>query len=74
MQVVVAGSVDSSSSSSADSSSRPDESDPRVDQEHAEKSRVVFRMEHSVAFGEQVKVVGDGPELGNWDITQAPSE
>ena len=39
-----------------------------------EKSRVMFRLSHGVAFGEQIKVVGDGAELGNWDIKQAPSE
>lgn len=39
-----------------------------------EKSCVIFRMAHGVAFGEQLKVVGDGPVLGAWDITQAPSK
>lgn len=75
VQVAAAGSssIDSSGSSSGGGSG-PDEPAPGGDGEPAEESRVVFRMEHAVAFGEQVKVVGDGPELGNWDITQAPSE
>jgi Starch binding domain len=75
VQVAAAGSssIDSSGGSSGGGSG-PEEPAPEGDDEHAEESRVVFRMEHAVAFGEQVKVVGDGPELGNWDITQAPSE
>jgi Starch binding domain len=75
VQVAATGSssIDSSGSSSGGGSG-PEEPAPEGDDEHAEESRVVFRMEHAVAFGEQVKVVGDGPELGNWDITQAPSK
>ncbi len=38
------------------------------------KSRVIFRLVHAVSFGQQIKVVGDGPALGNWDINAAPSE
>lgn len=66
-----------SSSGSGDSSSEPAPEDSELgdaSDDDGEKSRVIFRMEHGVAFGERLKVVGDGPVLGDWDITQAPSE
>lgn len=73
------GAPDSELAEASGSAGGADEAapDPELgepDDEDGEKSRVIFRMAHGVAFGEQLKVVGDGPVLGNWDITQAPSE
>ena len=36
-------------------------------------SRVSFRMQHRVAWGETLKVVGDSEALGDWDTASAPS-
>ena len=36
-------------------------------------SRVSFRMQHRVAWGESLKVVGDSQALGDWDTASAPS-
>jgi Starch binding domain len=70
-----AGAQVAAAGSSGDSSGGSGTDGPElgVPKEDGEKSRVIFHMAHGVAFGEQVKVVGDGPVLGNWDITQAPS-
>ena len=64
-----------SSESSGGSSSDSPETGQSSGSAHrdVQKSRVMFRLQHGVAFGEQVKVVGDGAELGNWDIDNAPS-
>jgi hypothetical protein len=68
VQVPSAGSIGDGSSGS-----EPADPDLGLPEEVAENSRVIFRMAHGVAFGEQLKVVGDGPVLGDWDITTAPS-
>lgn len=64
--------AEASGSAARGDTSAPDPELGEPDGEAGEKSRVVFRMAHGVAFGEQLKVVGDGPVLGDWDITQAP--
>ena len=69
--------AESSESSGGSSSDSPESGQPSGSgsaHRDVQKSRVMFRLQHGVAFGEQVKVVGDGAELGNWDIDNAPSE
>lgn len=67
--------ADSSPSGEAGGGSATDRDDACTAEEDSDvvKSRVIFRLVHGVAFGEQIKVVGDGPALGDWDINAAPS-
>ena len=37
-----------------------------------QQHKVLFSTTHQVQFGEIVKVVGQGPQLGKWDVSQAP--
>lgn len=47
-----------------------DQQSPRssLDQQH-----VVFKTTHQVQYGEVIKVVGQGPQLGKWDVRLAPA-
>ena len=47
--------------------------------EHSPRStiqqrRVVFRTTHQVNYGEVIKVVGQGPQLGKWEVRTAPGD
>lgn len=35
--------------------------------------RVSFRTQHQVNFGEVIKIIGQGPQLGKWDVRHAPA-
>lgn len=39
-----------------------------------QQHKVLFQTTHQVHFGEIVKVVGQGPQLGKWDVDHAPGE
>ena len=39
-----------------------------------QQQRVVFRTAHQVSYGEVIKVVGQGPQLGKWEVSSAPGE
>lgn len=38
-----------------------------------QQQKVLFSTTHQVQFGEIVKVVGQGPQLGKWDVSKAPA-
>ena len=47
--------------------------------EHSPRStiqqrRVVFTTTHQVNYGEVIKVVGQGPQLGKWEVRTAPGD
>ena len=37
-----------------------------------EQRHVIFRTTHQVQYGDVVKVVGQGPQLGKWEVGHAP--
>lgn len=37
-----------------------------------QQQKVLFSTTHQVQFGEIMKVVGQGPQLGKWDVSKAP--
>lgn len=38
-----------------------------------QQQHVVFRTTHQVQYGEVIKVVGQGPQLGKWEVGRAPA-
>ncbi|KAL0019875.1 hypothetical protein WJX79_007051 [Trebouxia sp. C0005] len=38
-----------------------------------EQRRVVFRTTHQVQYGDVIKVIGQGPQLGKWEVGHAPA-
>ena len=39
-----------------------------------QQQRVVFKTTHQVNYGEVIKVVGQGPQLGKWEVRTAPGD
>jgi len=37
-----------------------------------EQRHVIFRTTHQVQYGDVIKVVGQGPQLGKWEVGHAP--
>lgn len=48
-----------------------DENSPRST---IQQRRVVFKTTHQVNYGEVIKVVGQGPQLGKWEVRTAPGD
>lgn len=38
-----------------------------------QQQRVIFRTTHQVNYGEVIKVIGQGPQLGKWEVSTAPA-
>lgn len=38
-----------------------------------EQRHVIFRTSHQVQYGDVIKVVGQGPQLGKWEVGHAPA-